>query len=106
MSPADDDARLRAALAEAHRQDPDAPPFSRLWSARKRPRQPRRVALVLAAGLAAAAAVGVWFVSRPAPPPAWQPIGAHWVAPTDFLLETPDLVTLRTLPNLDSKGLP
>src|SRR5262249_25699248 len=106
MSPADDDARLRAALAEAHRQDPEAPALSSLWSTRERSRRPRRLAVAFLAGLATAAAAGILLVSRPPPPPPWPPIGPRWVAPTDSLLDTPDLVTLRTVPTLHSKGLP
>jgi len=50
--------------------------------------------------------VAIWAVTHPAPPPPWQPTGTRWVAPTDFLLETPDMVTLRTLPTLETRGLP
>ncbi len=106
MTPEDDEARLRAALAEAHRRDgartpsferrpvgrsPDA---ARLW---------RSTAWRLPAALAAAA-VALWTCGsspEPQPPPTWQPSGTRWIAPTDFLLETPDLITLRTLPGLD-----
>ncbi|HUM12075.1 MAG TPA: hypothetical protein VLT82_14105 [Myxococcaceae bacterium] len=107
MTPADDEARLRAALAEAHAQDGrHAPAFARMWSTTRRPGSAGRRRLVFTAGLAAAAAVAIWLVTRPAAPPAWQPTGTRWVAPTDFLLDTPDMVTLRTLPTLDTRGLP
>ena len=33
-------------------------------------------------------------------------LGTRWVGPTDFLLETPDLMTLRTLPALDPAADP
>ncbi len=106
MSPADDDSRLRAALAEAHRADPTAPPFARVWGAQRRPAARAR-RWVFAGGLAAAAALVTWVAVRPAPaPPTWRPSGTRWVAPTDFLLDTPDLVTLRTLPSLAPEGLP
>ena len=108
MTPGDDEARIRAALAEAHRHDAErAPSFERVLStARRTPRASagRRVALVAALG--AAVGVGSWFVVRPHPVPAWQPMGTRWIAPTDFLLETPDLVTLRTLPALDPAADP
>jgi hypothetical protein len=107
MRPADDEERLRAALAEAHRRDGDhTPSFTRIWSGTRDPRTAPRRRLVLVAGLAAAATVAIWAVTRPAPPPPWQPTGTRWVAPTDFLLETPDMVTLRTLPTLETRGLP
>ncbi len=107
MTPGDDEAQLRAALAEAHQQDErHTPPFARMWSATRRPGSARSRRLVFTAGLAAAAGVAIWMVTRPAPPPAWQPTGTRWVAPTDFLLDTPDMVTLRTLPTLDTRGLP
>ncbi len=105
MKPDDDEARLRAALAEAHRGDADrTPSFERTWAAGRRSRavrpSKRRWAL-LAGGLAAVVAVGVWVVARPRVPPASLPTGTRWIAPTDFLLDTPDLVTLRTVPALD-----
>jgi hypothetical protein len=57
---------------------------------------------LLSAGLATVGvAIGVWVVSRPSAPPASLPTGTRWIAPTDFLLDTPDLVTLRTVPALD-----
>jgi len=99
MTPGDDEARIRAALAEAHRHDAErAPSFQRVLSVARRtprPRPARRI--VLAAALGVAVGVALWFVARPHPAPAWQPTGTRWIAPTDFLLETPDLVTLRTL---------
>lgn len=107
MTPGDDDARIRAALAEAHRQDGDhAPPFERTWSAARRPRASARRRLVLSAALVAAVGAAVWFVARPHPPAAWRPTGTRWIGPTDFLLETPDLVTLRALPTLDPAADP
>lgn len=104
MTPGDDEARLRAALAEAHRHDAQrAPSFERVLSAARRtPRASAGRRLGLFAGLATAVGAAVWLVARPHPQlPAWQPTGTRWTAPTDFLLETPDLVTLRTLPALD-----
>lgn len=108
MTPGDDEARIRAALAEAHRQDAEhAPSFQRVLSAARRtPRASAGPRLVLSAALGAAVGVGLWFILRPHPAPAWQPAGTRWVAPTDFLLETPDLVTLRTLPALDPAADP
>ena len=103
MTPGDDEARIRAALAEAHRHDAEhAPSFQRVLSdARRTPRASAGPRLVLSAALVAAVGAGVWFVVRPHPPAAWRPTGTRWIGPTDFLLETPDLVTLRALPTLD-----
>jgi hypothetical protein len=101
VSSGDDEARLRAAMTEAHRQDAkQTPPFDAMWRRPHPRRSPWRWA-GLAAGLAAAAA-GIWLMIRPEPPPAsWPAIDTRWVGPTDFLLETPDLITLRSLPPLD-----
>jgi hypothetical protein len=106
VNPDDDEARLRAALAEAHRGDAErTPSFERVWAAARRPRAVRRSERrwgLLAAGVAAVGiAIGVWVVSRPSTPAASLPTGTRWTAPTDFLLDTPDLVTLRTVPALD-----
>jgi hypothetical protein len=101
MRPGDDEARIRDALTDAHAAD-RPPSFERMWTTARRPRaRPLRRWVALSAGLAAAVAV-VWFLARPHPPPSsWQPTGTRWTGPTDFLLETPDLITLRTLPSLD-----
>ena len=106
MSTGDDEARLRAALAEAHRRDAEVTPSfagvrdaARRSGARRLPRWP-----VLAVGLAAALAFVVWRAQRPGLPPAPLPTGTRWIAPTDFLLDTPDLITVRTVPALDLPG--
>ena len=109
MTPGDEDARLRAAMAEAHRQDPaQMPRFEETWSTARRSRPHRstwRWALVSTAAVATAAAV--WLVSRPKPVTAtWPTVETRWVAPTDFLLVTPDLITLRSLPALDPSADP
>ena len=109
MTPGDEDARLRAAMAEAHRQDAaQTPRFEAMWSSARRSRLHRptlRWALLSTAVVAAAA--GVWLVSRPKPVPAtWPTVETRWVAPTDFLLVTPDLITLRSLPALDPAADP
>ena len=108
MTPGDDEARLRAALAEAHRHDTEQTPrFESMWTS-ARPARPRRSTwrwAALATGMAAGAAGG-WLVTRPKAPPSWPAIGTRWIGPTDFLLETPDLITLRSLPALDPAADP
>ena len=108
MTPGDDDARLRAALAEAHHDDAErALSFERTWAAARRstPHRSTWRWAVAGTGLAVAAG-GVWLVTRPTPPPASPILGTRWVGPTDFLLQTPDLMTLRTLPQLDPAADP
>jgi hypothetical protein len=106
MKPDDAEARLRAALTEAHREDAaKTPSFQRMWRAAGRGEGARASAvpwLVTCASLAAAMGLAAWLVSRLGPPPAPLPAGTHWRGPTDFLLETPGLVTLRTVPELGS----
>ena len=109
MTPGDEEARLRAAMSEAHRQDPaQMPRFETMWSMSRRLRPRRstwRWALLPTAVVAAAAVV--WLVSRPKHVPAtWPTVETRWVAPTDFLLVTPDLITLRSLPTLDPAADP
>lgn len=109
MTPGEDEARLRAALADAHREDArHLPGFEATWASAQR-RPDRRTAwrwAVLSTALVAAG-VATWLVARPKPvPAAWPTVATRWVGPTDFLLETPDLVTLRSVPTLDPRGLP
>jgi hypothetical protein len=103
MKPDDDDA-LRAAVAEAHRSDAQrTPSFDQAWATARRSGRPRPSPLpwlVTCAALATAAGLAVWLVGRLGPPPAQLPTGTSWKGPTDFLLEIPGLVTLRTVPDL------
>ena len=104
MSSEDDEARLRAAVAEAHRRDVEVTPaFARVWGAyRSTAARPRTRWLALSAGaLAAVVALVVWRPGVPTPAASSLPAGTRWIGPTDFLLQTPDLVTLRTVPTLD-----
>jgi len=103
MSFEDDKARLRAALTEAHRRDPElTPSFARVWGAARGQGPRGRRWPVLVAGLAAVAvALVVWRDQGRSPTTPSFPAGTRWVGPTDFLLQTPDLVTLRTVPTLD-----
>ncbi len=103
MKPDDDDT-LKAALAEAHRADTArSPSFDKAWRAARRGSQTRASPvpwLVTCATLVTAAGLAMWLVSQLGPPPAQIPAGTVWRGPTDFLLETPGLVTLRTVPQL------
>jgi hypothetical protein len=104
MNSDDDEARIRAALDEAHRDDATRmPSFDRLWADAQRNRRARSSPfawLLTCVSLAAAMGLSAWFVRQIGPPPAKLPTGARWYGPTDFLLETPGLVTLRTVPEL------
>jgi hypothetical protein len=96
-------------MSEAHRQDgAQTPRFEETWGAARQSRPRRstwRWALVSMAAVAAAAVV--WLVSRPKPESTtWPTVETRWVAPTDFLLVTPDLITLRSLPALDPDAHP
>ena len=103
MKPDDDDA-LRAAFAEAHRADAEQiPSFDQAWGRARRGGRLRASPtpwLVTCATLVTAAGLAVWLVGRLGPPPSQLPAGTSWRGPTDFLLETPGLVTLRTVPDL------
>jgi hypothetical protein len=104
MSSEDDEARLRAALAEAHRRDVEVTPaFGRLWGPHgsTAARLVTRWLVLSAGALAAVGALVVWRPGVPAPVASSLPAGTRWIGPTDFLLQTPDLVTLRTVPTLD-----
>ena len=110
MKPEDSEARIRAALADAHRGDAAREPsFERMWRAARRSEPVHSSPLpwfLACASLAAAMGLAVWLVGRLGPPPAQLPAGTRWVGPTDFLLETPGLVTLRTVPEIGSGALP
>ena len=112
MSSEDDEARLRAEIADAHRGDAERTPrFEAMWAAgRARPSRSRWRWVPLTAGLAAAAAGVVLFARLRASDDRrdaqWPIPGTRWTGPTDFLLETPDLITLRSLPPLDPAADP
>ena len=103
MTPDEHDA-LRKALADAHRGDAGkTPAFQQVWAAARGEIEGRPSAvgwLLACASLAAALGLAGWLFARMGPPPAPLPTGTRWVGPTDFLLQTPDLVTLRTVPRL------
>lgn len=101
-TPPDDETGLREAFAALRREDAaTAPPFARVLAGRvvhRRFLAPLLGRLVAAASLAAAVVVAV-AVRRPAPPPAALSI-EPWTAPTDFLLQTPGLELLETVPRI------
>ncbi len=105
MKPDDDDG-LKAAFAEAHRSDGER--MASFHQVRQRGPHPGRPGaspmpwLVTCATLVTAAGLAVWLVGRLGPPPAQLPMGTHWSGPTDFLLETPGLAMLRTVPEFSS----
>jgi hypothetical protein len=107
MKSEDDDA-LRAALADAHRGDAARTPRLQQMLGRGEKVNPRRGSplpwLVACAGLGAALGLAAWSVGHFGPPPAQLPAGTYWSFPTDFLLETPGSVTLRTVPQLAPSG--
>lgn len=106
MNPDDGEARIRDALAEAHRDDAARmPSFERVWAAASRTGPTRHVALpwlLTCASLAGALGLSAWLVGQLGPPAVKLPTSVHWSYPTDFLLNTPGLVTMRTVPELGS----
>ena len=81
----DDDSRLRALFAEAHRDDPLIP-FGRGLAARRRSvRMLPRLAAATCAAIVLAATIGIFRTPPPAPLRVAAPLKG-WHAPTDFLL--------------------
>ncbi len=99
-SPNDGDLRehFRAWRDEVERM---APPFRRPL---RRARRPRRAPIGVAAAVLAMVVIGtVWMVSRrdtSSPPNLVALDATWWVAPTDFLLMTPGIDLLRSVPNI------
>jgi hypothetical protein len=100
MKSEEDDA-LRSALAAAHQGDAArTPPLHRMLDRRPPRRDSPLPWLVTCASLGAALGLAAWLTSHLGPPPAQLPLGTRWSFPTDFLLDTPGSVTLRTVPQL------
>ena len=95
-----DDDDLRQAFAVLRREEAKAAPAFEAVRARARVGIPRVAPLgaLLAAATVAAAVFGV-VVRRQGPPPPMAAIGA-WVAPTDFLLDTPGREIVQTVPRI------
>lgn len=123
MTKQPDDDTIRAAIAEAHRDDgAGAPPFAASWRAargRIAARRSHRPAIWLGAGfgLATVAAALLLWMRPPAPrdqvaaapdatiaaaPSAVDLSAGSWRTPLDFLLDTPGRDVLRTVPALRS----
>ena len=95
-----DDSDLRQAFAVLRREEAKAVPAFEAVRARARVGMPRVAPLgtLLVAATVAAAILGV-VVSRPGPPPPMAAMG-RWIAPTDFLLDTPGREIVRTVPQI------
>jgi hypothetical protein len=100
--------RLRALLEEAHRGD-RPPTFRRTWEAAHVSTRTRRPLWVAVPGVVAVALLLVW-TTRPqvTSRPASQEIPSlEWNGPLDFLLQTPGLELLITVPTFDAdRSLP
>jgi len=99
-----EDARLREAFRELRRaESTDVPSFARTLAAARSRRAPRMLGWRPLLATAAAAAVALWFLPRPAhepaAPAAWIGSLGTWTTPTDVLLETPGRDLLRDLPH-------
>lgn len=95
-----DDADLRQAFAALRREEAKAAPTFEAVRAQARGR-PRRLAPLgglLVAASVAAAILGI-VVRRPDPPPPMASM-EQWIAPTDFLLDTPGREILQTVPQI------
>src|SRR5687767_3627552 len=94
-----DDADLRRAFSALRREEAKAAPTFEAVRARARSRRPHRLAPLgglLVAASVAAAVLGI-VVRRPDPPPPMASV-EEWIAPTDFLLNTPGREILETVP--------
>jgi hypothetical protein len=93
-----DDADLRQAFDALRREDAKAAPAFEAVRARVRPRSLIPLGGLLAAASVAAAILG-FVVRRPDPRP---PVASmeQWIAPTDFLLDTPGREIVQTVPRI------
>jgi len=104
----DEERRLRALLANAHRAD-RMPPFRRSWEAARGTDKARWGLWPLAPAMAAVALVIIWSVrTKVSPGPAPESVPSlEWNAPLDFLLQTPGSELLDTVPKFDAnRSLP
>jgi len=93
-----DDDDLREAFAALRREDGKTAPSFEALRARARPRRRAPLGGLLAAASVAAALLGI-VVRGPDPPPPAAELES-WIAPTDFLLDTPGREILGTVPRI------
>jgi hypothetical protein len=106
MTPGDgrDDADLRQAFSVLRREDAKSAPTFEAVRARRAARRLAPLGGLLAAASVAAAILGI-VVRRPDPPPPMASM-EQWIAPTDFLLDTPGREILQTVPRIGSVQKP
>ena len=91
-----DDADLRQAFAVLRREEARAAPAFEAVRARRAPRRLTALGGLLAAASVTAAILGI--VVRRSDPPLPMASMEQWIAPTDFLLDTPGREILQTVP--------
>ena len=91
-----DDVDLRQAFAALRREEAKAAPAFEAVRARPAPRRLTPLGGLLAVASVMVAILGV--VVRRSDPPLPMASMEQWIAPTDFLLETPGREILRTVP--------
>ena len=91
-----DDSDLRQAFAVLRREEAEGAPTFEAVRARVRPRRLVPVAGLLAAASVAVAILGSSCAARIRRPPTVSM--GEWIAPTDFLLDTPGREILETVP--------
>jgi hypothetical protein len=99
-----DDGDLRQAFAVLRRQEAKSTPAFEAVRARRAPRRLGALGGLLAAASVTAAILGV--VVRRSDPPLPVASMGQWIAPTDFLLETPGREILHTVPEFGSVQQP
>lgn len=99
-----DDADLRQAFAVLRREEAKAAPAFEIVRARPSPRRLAPLGGLLAAVSVTAAILGI--VARRSDPPPPMVSMEQWIAPTDFLLDTPGRDILETIPRIGSVQKP
>ena len=99
-----DDADLRQAFEVLRREEAKAAPAFEAVRARRAPRRLAPLGGLLAAASVTAAILGV--VARRSDPPPPMASMEQWIAPTDFLLDTPGREILETVPRIGSVQKP
>lgn len=102
MNRQQDDSDLRKLFAAIRESDGDLiPSFQRVWNAsRLRQPKPAGVRILRLAVFVFLVLLGVHLVNRPETKPVKQLAGSlsKWKAPTDFLLKTPGMEVLQSVP--------